>query len=261
MYSLARDFSRLGDQFALVFFDQRGGGRSQLVLAPDSLTWQRHVDDLDALRGHLRLERMNLFGVSWGAWIATLYAFEHPERVRRMAILPARARSRPPAPSEPSPLLPPLDSLHQARVDSLLRVWATAEDPVVVCEEYWTLLRPAFFFDTTRVRAMQGSFCNEPPEVLRHTWQVSDARMRSLGDFDLRAQLRQIRVPTLVMKGTHTTMHHAWTAEWAIELPDSRLFWVESAGLLPWIEQPDVFYAALATFYRGGWPAAARAMK
>jgi proline iminopeptidase len=261
MYSLARDFSGLGDGFTLVFFDQRGGGRSQLVLSPDSLTWQLHVADLETIRAHLGLERMNVFAVSWGAWIASLYAAQHPDHVRRMVLLPARARSQPPQPTDPGPLLPPLDSVRQARADSLLKIWRTAQDPVVVCDQYWVLMRPAFFFDTTRASAMQGSFCNEPTDVLRHTWQVSDARMRSLGDFDLRPQLRQITAPTLIMKGSHTTLPHAWTTEWAQEMPNSRLMWVNNAGLLPWLERPEVVFPALATFYRGSWPSAARVMR
>jgi pimeloyl-ACP methyl ester carboxylesterase len=43
MYSLAHDFDRLADQFTLVFFDQRGGGRSESVLEPKALSWQLHV--------------------------------------------------------------------------------------------------------------------------------------------------------------------------------------------------------------------------
>lgn len=261
MYSLARDFARLGDRLTLVFFDQRGGGRSQLVLSPDSLTWQSHVADLEALRARLRLERMNLFGVSWGAWIASLYAARYPARVRRMVILPARARSRPPRPTDLGPMLPPLDSLRRARADSLQAVWPTAQDPVAVCEEYWAVMRPAFFYDTTRANAMQGSFCDEPVDVLRHTWRVSEARLRSLGEFDLRPQLRRIAVPTLVMKGSHTTLPSAWTTEWAQEMPNSRLLWIEEAGLLPWVERPDLVFPALATFYGGSWPSAARALR
>lgn len=120
---------------------------------------------------------MNLFGVSWGAWIASLYAARYPAHVRRMVILPARARSTPPRPSDIGPMLPPLDSVRQVRADSLQKIWPTTQDPVAVCEAYWALMRPALFVDTTRASTMRGSFCSEPSDVLRHTWEVSDARM------------------------------------------------------------------------------------
>lgn len=261
MYSLARDFGDLSRDFALVFFDQRGGGRSQLVLNPDSLRWQDHVADLEALRDHLRISRMHLFGVSWGSVLAVLYAQRHPDRVQRLVLLPMRARQSPEVPADPEPSAPAPDSAQQSRMQELLRTWPAAADPVPVCEEYWRLQLPFFFARPERVSRMQGSFCEEPPETLRHSWTVSAARMRSLGAFDLRPTLAAIDAPTLIMKGTVTTMYHAWTEEWARALPNSRMLWVSDAGLLPWIEQPDVFFPALQEFLAGGWPVAARTIR
>ena len=258
MYSLARDFAGLGDRFTLLFFDQRGGGRSQLVLSADSLTWQDHVRDVEALREQLHISRLRLFGVSWGSLLAARYAAQYPQRVKRVVLFPMRARSSPDVPAEPGQLAPPMDNTVRRRADSLVVAWPTSADPRAVCEEYWRLQRPGFFADTVRAQAMLGSFCEEPPEVLRHTWQVSAARVRSLGTYDLRPELRQIHVPVLVVKGTHTTMYHAWTEEWALALPNSRVLWIENTGLLPWIEKPNQVFPALRAFYAGSWPAGAK---
>lgn len=258
MYSLARDFAGLGDRFTLLFFDQRGGGRSQLVLSADSLTWQYHVRDIEALREQLHISRLHLFGVSWGSLLAARYAVQYPQRVNRVVLFPMRARSNPDVPADPGPLAPPLDNSVRRRTDSLVAAWPMSADPRAVCEEYWRLQRPGFFADTVRAQTMLGSFCEEPPEVLRHTWQVSAARLGSLGTYDLRPELRQLHAPVLVVKGTHTTMYHAWTEEWALALPDSRVLWVENTGLLPWIEKPTQVLAALRAFYTGSWPNGAK---
>ena len=258
MYSLARDFAGLGDRFTLLFFDQRGGGRSQLVLSADSLTWQYHVRDIEALREQLHISRLHLFGVSWGSLLAARYAVQYPQRVNRVVLFPMRARSNPDVPADPGPLAPPLDNSVRRRTDSLVAAWPMSADPRAVCEEYWRLQRPGFFADTVRAQTMLGSFCEEPPEVLRHTWQVSAARLGSLGTYDLRPELRQLHAPVLVVKGTHTTMYHAWTEEWALALPDSRVLWVENTGLLPWIEKPTQVLPALRAFYTGSWPNGAK---
>jgi proline iminopeptidase len=261
MYMLARDFGALERDFTLVFFDQRGGGRSQLVLAPDSLRWEDHVADMEALRRHLGIGRAHLFALSWGAVLAVRYAELHPDRVDRMVLLPMRARRNPEAPADPEPLAPAPDRATQQRLDELLRTWPTAADPVPVCEEYWRLQLPFFFARPERMSRLHGSFCDEPPEVLRHSWTVSAARMSSLGAFDLRPMLASIAAPTLIMKGTVTTMYRAWTEEWARALPNARMMLVEDAGLLPWIEQPDSFFPAVRRFLRGDWPDGARPLR
>lgn len=255
MYSLARDLSVLGNALTLIFFDQRGGGRSQLVLAPDSLTWQNHIEDIEAIRRHLGVSRWNLFGISWGSLLAARYALAYPERVKRIVVFPRTARTGAEVPTnEQGTLIRSIDSVSQRLVDSLLRAWPGATNPRAVCDEYWRTLWPTLFVDTTKARTMRGSMCDEPPEVLRHTWQVSAAKSRSLGQFDLRPELRRISAPTLVIKGTRTTMYHAWTEEWARALPNARLLWIEDAGLFPWLEKPDRVLAALRTFYQGTWP-------
>jgi proline iminopeptidase len=254
MYSLAKDFDELACDFRLVFYDQRGGGRSTMVLDRDSLTWQAHVADLEALRTSLNLERMHLFGLSWGSFLAAQYAAMYPDRVDRMIVLPMRARRNPDIPeSDAAPRLM-LDSLGRAEAEELFASWSTAPDPVSVCERYWQLHVPLMFFDVDAAGRMKGGFCEEPPEVLRYSWEVSSARMGSMGDFDLRPLLAGISSPVLVMKGKHTSMYHAWTEEWSDALPNADLIWVESAGLLPWIEKPDVVFPAMRSFLRGQGP-------
>jgi proline iminopeptidase len=261
MYTLARDFGELERDFTLVFFDQRGGGRSQLVLAADSLRWEDHVADMEALRHHLGIGRMHLFGLSWGAVLTVHYADRHPDRVDRLVLLPMRARRNPDAPTDPEPLPPAPDSATRQRLEELIREWSLATDPVAVCEEYWRLQLPFFFARPERVSRLRGSFCEEPPEVLRHSWTVSAARMASLGAFDVRPVLAGIEAPTLIMKGTATTMYRAWTEEWARAMPNSRMMLVDDSGLMPWIEQPAFFFPAVRQFLNGDWPAAARTIR
>ena len=71
----------------LIFYDQRGCGRSELVSDPKLLTANHHVRDLEALREHFRLEHMSVLGISWGSGLAALYTAEHPERVTRLLLV------------------------------------------------------------------------------------------------------------------------------------------------------------------------------
>jgi proline iminopeptidase len=91
----------LGDTLAdkehtVVMYDQRGGGRSDVVKDPSMLTAASHVRDLEALREHFGIQKMSLIGISWGSVLAALYADAHPERVGRIVFLdPMWAANKP----------------------------------------------------------------------------------------------------------------------------------------------------------------------
>ena len=72
--------------YRIVLFDQRGCGRStphaSLV---DNTTWHL-VADIEALRKHLRIERWQVFGGSWGSTLALAYAEKHPESVTELVL-------------------------------------------------------------------------------------------------------------------------------------------------------------------------------
>src|SRR2546422_2446312 len=93
----------------LLYYDQRGGGRSP-VGRDTPVGWREHVADLEALRRHWSIDRLTLLGYSWGGLLAVLYWLEHPERVDRLALVsPAprraawRAAIHPPLPAPPAP--------------------------------------------------------------------------------------------------------------------------------------------------------------
>ncbi|HEU4614768.1 MAG TPA: alpha/beta fold hydrolase, partial [Kofleriaceae bacterium] len=65
----------LADEHQLVFYDQRGGGRSRTDdRAP--ITWRTHVEDLDQVIDELEVKPLAIVGYSWGGLLAMLYAIE-----------------------------------------------------------------------------------------------------------------------------------------------------------------------------------------
>ncbi len=72
--------------YRAVIFDQRGAGRSGPPGELRDNTTQALVADMERIREHLRLPRWLLFGGSWGATLALVYARAHPERVSGMIL-------------------------------------------------------------------------------------------------------------------------------------------------------------------------------
>lgn len=73
-------------RYYIVLFDQRGSGRSKPFGSTDNNTTPHLLDDMEALRNELGIERWLLFGGSWGAALALAYAERHPNRVLGMVL-------------------------------------------------------------------------------------------------------------------------------------------------------------------------------
>jgi proline iminopeptidase len=72
--------------YRIVLFDQRGCGRSTPLGYTEHNTTRHLVEDIEALRSRLGVERLMLFGGSWGATLAMAYAAAHPQRVAAMVL-------------------------------------------------------------------------------------------------------------------------------------------------------------------------------
>ncbi|MFI7501512.1 alpha/beta fold hydrolase [Streptomyces sp. NPDC049687] len=87
------DLGGLSAHRRLIVLDLRGTGRSAVPQDTSSYRCDRLVDDVEALRTHLRLPRMDLLAHSAGANVVTQYAARHPERVGRIALVTPGTRA------------------------------------------------------------------------------------------------------------------------------------------------------------------------
>lgn len=67
--------------YRIVLFDQRGCGRSNPQGEVQTNTTQDLVDDIEAIRLHLNIDRWHVFGGSWGSTLAIAYAVKHAEQI------------------------------------------------------------------------------------------------------------------------------------------------------------------------------------
>lgn len=74
------------EKYRIILFDQRGAGKSQPHAELTSNTTQDLLNDIETLRKHLNVSKWVLFGGSWGATLALLYAESFPDRVNGMIL-------------------------------------------------------------------------------------------------------------------------------------------------------------------------------
>ncbi|KNE72448.1 prolyl aminopeptidase [Allomyces macrogynus ATCC 38327] len=74
------------EHYRIILLDQRGAGKSTPAASLEDNTTQHLVDDVEALRKHLNIDRWVVFGGSWGSTLALAYAQQFPDRVKAMIL-------------------------------------------------------------------------------------------------------------------------------------------------------------------------------
>lgn len=231
----------------LLFYDQRGGGRSKTDTR-EPITWQTHVSDLAAVAREFELDRPDIVGYSWGGLLALLYASE-------------AARDR----SLPSPaslvLIDPAAISRQYREQferEFARRGASDEVQRLRAELAESGLRennPAAYRQRNFELSVAGYF-HDPTDAKDLTpFRVSSRVMQtvwdSLAEFDLAAdgRLASIRAPTLVVHGRQDPIPLASSVE-AAELMGAKLVAIDECGHVPYVEQPEALFSAIDSFLR-----------
>jgi proline-specific peptidase len=191
------DLAGLGDTFTLVLLDPRGTGGST---APDdarAYTTADYVADVEELRRHLGEDRLNVFGHSHGGVVATAYAAEHPERVRRVVVADSLARLQP---DEMDEIMlrrrnePWYEDARLALEQESAGEYENDAELAEITRRFW----PMYFarFDDRAQRYVDECIAPERPnpEALR---VFNDG----LGEWDMRPDLARIATPTLVITG------------------------------------------------------------
>ncbi len=222
----------------LIYYDQRGGGRSP-VGREVPVGWREHVADLDALRATWGLPRLTLAGYSWGGLLALLYALEHPERVERLALVspaPAwrAARDTFEQRFEARTTAPALQDARRALRESGLR----ERDPAAHAARLFELAVAGYFHDPARATSLTP---------FRVTERTRAEVWASLGDFDLRPALRGLALPALVLHGDDDPIPIEASREVAACL-GAAFHPVPDCGHVPYVEAPDAFHRVMDAF-------------
>ena len=245
-------FLELADEFELVFYDQRGGGRSKTDDATP-ITWGVQVADLERVIAEMLGEAPPIVGYSWGALLALLYAVEAARG--RHGPPPARLALVDPAPVSRAwrdAFEAEFSARNAGRAIRALREQLAASDlrdrdPAGHRQRAFELSVAAYFADPARASDLTP---------FRVTGRVQTQVWESLGTFDLVHDLAMVRVPALVVHGRQDPIPLA-SAEAVAGALRAPLVVLEDCGHVPYVEQPEALFTALRAFLRPG-PAAAQ---
>lgn len=254
--SIAGDFAPLAERHVVIFYDQRGAGRSELPRDTTRLVAARQAADLDDVRRHFGLERVTLVAHSYGPLLAASYALAHPEAVRRMVFFgPVPPRRGNFWQRFGASMAQRLDSTARARLaDANRRLADPNGDARRACRDYWAVaLRPRLAEPDRTFSLLRSDLCASDPAGIRYGLTVTNrVVMASYGDWDLRDRLRHLDVPTLVVHGEAESIPMDLVEEWVTSLPHGRLLRVPRAAHFTYAERPELVWPEVERFLSDG---------
>jgi proline iminopeptidase len=81
----------LGKYCKVVLYDQRGSGMSTGPVDSASINVDRFVEDIEIIRKHLGVEKINLSGISWGGILALFYGIKYPNKLNSLVLFSTAA--------------------------------------------------------------------------------------------------------------------------------------------------------------------------
>jgi proline iminopeptidase len=234
----------LAKKYSLVLFHQRGTGKSVLEKYDGMFEMKKLVADLEALRRELKQDKLTFVAHSFGGILSMMYAREHPNRIRALALVDSGGPTLQAMPKFNANL----EARFSAEEKATIKEWSNPEklknEHKRAVFEITKAKTAAYFADRAKAKlfidAMNDQWFNDAV-----FWGILPQMMT----LDLRAGLEKVKAPVIVIHGRQDPLESS--AEVHATFPSSRLVLIDDAGHFPWLEQPKQVYSALEGFLAG----------
>jgi proline iminopeptidase len=225
----------LGKKYRCIMWEQRGTGRSKLPRYDAStINLNAYIEDIEALRKQLHVEKLIVVGNSWGMILALAYAGAYPDAVRAVVTLGSG-----PITYEYLGVFVDNQSARLGPCEIEIRdFWRDpareAANPERANFERLRAATIAYFYD--RKKALQMAAELKPED---YNFRVPPAFLKAEGKYDIRPKLRTITAPVLLLQGRQDLAGEANVYEAHSLIRHSTLTFIDKCGHMPWLEQPE----------------------
>ncbi|MEP6776537.1 MAG: alpha/beta hydrolase, partial [Chloroflexota bacterium] len=238
---------------SLIYYDQRGRGKSAGNVQPEDVSIQSEIEDLEALRNYFLLGSVAVLGHSWGGVLAMEYALRHPDRVSHLLLL-----NTAPASHDDYALFR-VEYLKKlgADVEKMQAMSATAEyqegDPDAVAEYYRIHFKATVRQPQDLVKVVESLRSSFTKDSVLKSWAIEDRLMEEtwrLSDYNLLPRLTRLSIPTLVIHGDYDFIPVECSVHIAQAIQGAHLVVLEETGHFSYLESPNEVRKAIVDFFR-----------
>ena len=222
-HSYLTELSELSYTHQLIFYDQRGSGRSTGEL--DQMHMDTFIEDLQCIFTALNLKRASLIGHSWGGLLAMKFAIDHPECINKMILINSL------------PCTQTYDPLQQN-----LYMEGIYDIQLGISDGYRRLFR---------------QFCHNPKsaDMLNLDADPKGIAIRIkfeenffMQSYNYESQLKQLNIPTLILHGENDLLPFSIAENLHRCIKNSVAITLPNCGHFPNVEQPEILFHHLEKF-------------
>ena len=232
----------LGSSRPIIFYDQRGTGKSSVVEKDGQCTLADQLTDLEALQIHLEYDQVDILGHSWGGFLGMAYTARYPKKVRRLILVDSAA----PRLEDTVILFKNIFPETVERQNAVAFAEELGDEDAIQADlaEYDTML-------CYSPEKRDAWIAQVDPTSFRY--HVNQMLWQDAQKFNLNPELKKFRQPTLVITGRYD-INVAPSVAYDIHqsIPNSRFDVFEQSGHLPWFEEPEKFVQVLDQFLSEG---------
>lgn len=225
----------------VVLYDQRGNGRSSPITSGQSCTLRDQIEDLEALRAHIGVDRIDLLGHSWGGFLVMAYAARYPQHIQHLLIVDSAA----PKWSDTVFLFKDVfpEGVEREDAASFAGQMGDKSAEKAALREYLLML---FYSPEKRDAALAQM------KDVDENREVNQSINRDLQRFDLNPELGKFHFPTVVMTGRYD-INVAPVVAYKIHkaITGSTFVVFDRSGHMPFYEEPEKFVGAVQSFLSG----------
>ncbi len=232
---------KLATRLQLVYFDHRGQGRSDRC-DPALYTLDENVEDMEALRRYLGLEKIVSIGTSYGGMVAMAHAARYPQSVSHLVLIVTASHGG--FIQRAADIVRQHGTPEQRAVCETL--WAGAFRTRDELQRYYEVMGPLYScrYDPAAAASSRARATHEP-EPLNRAFGPDGFLRR----FDIRPELARITAPTLILAGRHDWIcPPEFSEEIHRLLPGSDLRIFENSSHSIRADEPDAMLDTIAGF-------------
>lgn len=229
--------------YRFIIPDQRGSGQSKMDKV-DSLNMSidKYVEDLEALRVHLKLSKLIIVGHSWGAMLGFAYAAKYPDKLDRLILL------------GPGGITSAFFTYFESNIQMRLHEEDKEEaQKSTVREGGLKAIIPGYFFSRERGLFMKSLL----DSTLMNKNQSAIYRLTIKSYTATQAnrvkEIRKYKNPVYIIQGRQDPIGESTVYETREVLPQTKFTFIEDCGHFPWLEEEKAvteFYQLLNSFLK-----------
>ncbi len=250
-------FDVLANHYKLIYYDEFGTGKSDRAKYPPGYSFERNVNDLEALQKDLGIKKWIVIGHSYGGMVAQAYALKYPNSVEKLVLSNTLYDAEMWQEND--------DNSNYEIRNQYPGLWAKLmklrnEGYISSSPQFQKLYDKVpggllYYYDASnaaKVTKDQGGF--NPQVYYQIVGADGDFLIEGdIGKLDFRRELKDLKMPVLIMAGRFDRIAVPRFSEKFKEYcPQAKFVMFEKSGHLPFIEQTKKYFDVLEEFLKDG---------